>query len=68
MADNIKVMIVDDSALVRQVVSQALAREPGIEVVATASDPVFALDKLKTLWPASSSSTSKCRAWTASPF
>jgi len=51
MADKIKVMIVDDSALVRQVVSQALAKEPGIEVIATASDPVFALDKLKTLWP-----------------
>jgi len=47
----IKVMIVDDSALVRQVVSQALAKEPGIEVIATASDPIFALDKMKSLWP-----------------
>jgi two-component system, chemotaxis family, protein-glutamate methylesterase/glutaminase len=51
MADNIKVMIVDDSALVRQVVSLALAREPGIEVIATASDPVFAIDKLRQQWP-----------------
>jgi len=51
MAEKIKVMIVDDSALVRQVVSQALAKEPGIEVIATASDPVFALDKMKALWP-----------------
>lgn len=52
MADGkIKVMIVDDSALVRQVVSQALAKEPGIEVIATASDPVFALEKMKSLWP-----------------
>jgi len=51
MAENIKVMIVDDSALVRQVISQALAKEPGIEVIATASDPVFALDKMKSLWP-----------------
>lgn len=51
MADKIKVMIVDDSALVRQVVSQALAREPGIEVIATASDPVFAIEKLKANWP-----------------
>ena len=48
---NIKVMIVDDSALVRQVVSQSLNGQPGIEVVATASDPVFALDKMKSLWP-----------------
>jgi two-component system chemotaxis response regulator CheB len=51
MAGNIKVMIVDDSALVRQVISQALSREPGIEVVATASDPVFAVDKLRACWP-----------------
>lgn len=51
MADRIKVMIVDDSALVRQVVSQALAQDPGIEVIATASDPLFALEKMKNLWP-----------------
>jgi two-component system, chemotaxis family, protein-glutamate methylesterase/glutaminase len=51
MAEKIKVMIVDDSALVRQVVSQALAREPGIEVIATASDPVFAIEKLRSAWP-----------------
>jgi two-component system chemotaxis response regulator CheB len=51
MPGNIKVMIVDDSALVRQVVSQALAGEPGIEVIATASDPVFAIDKLRAQWP-----------------
>jgi len=51
MAEPIKVLIVDDSALVRQVVSQALAREPGIEVIATASDPVFAIDKLRVKWP-----------------
>jgi two-component system chemotaxis response regulator CheB len=47
----IGVMIIDDSALVRQVVSQALAREPGIEVIATASDPLFALDKMRAQWP-----------------
>ncbi len=51
MADNIKVMIVDDSALVRKVVAEALAREPGIEVIATASDPLFAIEKLKIQWP-----------------
>ena len=47
----IKVMIVDDSALVRQVVSQALSRDPGIEVIATAADPLFALDKMRSNWP-----------------
>jgi two-component system chemotaxis response regulator CheB len=51
MANKIKVMIVDDSAVVRQVVTQALASDPGIEVIATASDPVFALERMKTLWP-----------------
>lgn len=51
MADNIKVMIVDDSALVRQVVSQALEKAAGIEVIATAADPLFAIDKMRKLWP-----------------
>jgi two-component system chemotaxis response regulator CheB len=44
-------MIVDDSALVRQVIQQVLSREPGIEVIATASDPLFAIDKLRIQWP-----------------
>ncbi len=51
MADKIKVMIVDDSALVRQVISAALATDPAIEVIATASDPIFALQKMQTQWP-----------------
>ena len=51
MSNNIKVMIVDDSALVRQVVTQFIAREPGIEVIATAQDPVFAMEKMKKQWP-----------------
>jgi two-component system chemotaxis response regulator CheB len=33
------------------VVSQALATDSGIEVIATASDPIFALEKMKTKWP-----------------
>ncbi|WP_460564509.1 protein-glutamate methylesterase/protein-glutamine glutaminase [Hydrogenophaga aquatica] len=44
-------MIVDDSAVVRQVVAQAIAREPAIEVIATAHDPVFAIEKMKSGWP-----------------
>jgi len=51
MAERIKVMIVDDSAVVRQVVSLALAADPGIEVIGVASDPIFALQKMKTAWP-----------------
>ncbi|PKO93656.1 MAG: chemotaxis response regulator protein-glutamate methylesterase [Betaproteobacteria bacterium HGW-Betaproteobacteria-10] len=51
MAETIKVMIIDDSALVRQVVSQALAGKSDIEVIATASDPIFAIEKLRLKWP-----------------
>ena len=51
MADKIKVLVVDDSAVVRQVVTQALASDPGIEVIGTASDPVFALERMRTNWP-----------------
>ncbi len=51
MSDKIKVMIVDDSAVVRQVVTQAIATDPSIEVIATAQDPLFAIEKMKTLWP-----------------
>lgn len=51
MSPKTKVMIVDDSALVRQVITQAISRDPSIEVVATAQDPIFALEKLKNQWP-----------------
>jgi len=51
VADKIKVMVVDDSAVVRQVVTQAIASDPGIEVIATAQDPLFAIEKMKTNWP-----------------
>ena len=47
----IQVMIIDDSALVRQLVARAIAGEPGIEVMATASDPVFAMEKMRKGWP-----------------
>lgn len=51
MAESIKVMIVDDSAVVRQVVAKALAEAPGIEVVGVANDPLFALDRMRNDWP-----------------
>jgi len=47
----IKVMIVDDSAVVRMVLSERLAREPSIEVLDTASDPLFAMKKMEKHWP-----------------
>jgi len=45
------VFIVDDSAVVRQVVSEVLGGDPGMEVVGVASDPIFALDKMNKRWP-----------------
>ena len=47
----ITVMIVDDSAVVRQVLSGLLAADPQIEVIGTASDPLFALEKMQRQWP-----------------
>lgn len=47
----IRVMLVDDSATVRQVLSTALSREADIKIIATASDPLFAMDKMAREWP-----------------
>lgn len=47
----IRVMIVDDSAVVRQVLTAALEKDPEIEVIGTASDPIFALEKMQRDWP-----------------
>ncbi|HEX5364885.1 MAG TPA: chemotaxis response regulator protein-glutamate methylesterase [Gallionella sp.] len=47
----IRVMIVDDSAVVRQVLSAALGKDSEIEIIGTASDPVFALEKMQRDWP-----------------
>ncbi len=51
MNARIKVMIVDDSAVVRQTVRQALERDAGIEVIAAASDPLFAMGHMQRQWP-----------------
>jgi len=47
----IKTLIVDDSAIVRKILSEALSGEPDIEVVGTAPDPYVARDKILTLQP-----------------
>ncbi len=47
----IRVLVVDDSALVRQVLSQGLGMDPGIVVVGTASDPYVARDMIVRLQP-----------------
>jgi two-component system chemotaxis response regulator CheB len=47
----IRVLIVDDSATVRQVMSAVLGDAPGIEVMGTAADPLFAMEKMNRDWP-----------------
>ncbi|MCP5158104.1 MAG: chemotaxis response regulator protein-glutamate methylesterase [Gammaproteobacteria bacterium] len=49
--DKIKVLIVDDSALVRQILTEILSRDPGIQVVGSAADPYAAREKIKKLNP-----------------
>ena len=51
MAKPIRVLVIDDSALVRQILSEILAAAPGIEVVGTAQDPYVAREKIKALNP-----------------
>lgn len=47
----IRVLVVDDSALVRRVLSEELSRFPDIEVVGTAVDPYMARDRIVELKP-----------------
>lgn len=47
MTKKIRVLIVDDSAVVRQTLSGILSTDPEIEVIGTASDPFFAAKKMQ---------------------
>lgn len=47
----IQVFIIDDSAVVRQVLTQILNKDPEIEIIGFASDPIFASEKLSSVWP-----------------
>ena len=47
----VKVLIVDDSAVVRQVLTASLGDDPGIDVIGAASDPVFAMERMRVQWP-----------------
>jgi two-component system chemotaxis response regulator CheB len=47
----ISVLLVDDSAVVRQVLLAILNDTPDIHVMGAASDPIFAMDKLSREWP-----------------
>jgi two-component system chemotaxis response regulator CheB len=51
MQRKISVLIVDDSAVVRQVVTAVLEKDPGIVVMGAAHDPIFAMARMKHAWP-----------------
>ncbi|CBE68879.1 MAG: chemotaxis response regulator protein-glutamate methylesterase [Candidatus Methylomirabilis oxygeniifera] len=51
MNNKIRVLIVDDSALMRKMLTVLLGRDPQIEVIGAAADPFFARDKIKALNP-----------------
>ena len=46
MSDSIRVLIVDDSAVVRLALTEILSADPAIEVMATAADPLIAASKI----------------------
>ncbi|HED33324.1 MAG TPA: chemotaxis response regulator protein-glutamate methylesterase [Gammaproteobacteria bacterium] len=48
---SIRVFIVDDSAVVRKVLTDMLERVTGIEVIGSAQDPIFAQPKMEKGWP-----------------
>jgi two-component system chemotaxis response regulator CheB len=51
MGNKIRVLIVDDSAVVRQTLEKILSMDHGIEVMATASDPYIAVEKMRRELP-----------------
>lgn len=51
MADKIKVLIVDDSALVRQTMTEILSSDPSIKVIGAAVDPFAAVKKMEEQVP-----------------
>ena len=47
----IKVLVVDDSALMRQLLTEVINDDPNLEVIGTASDPYIAWEKIQRLKP-----------------
>lgn len=47
----VRVLVVDDSAVVRQVVCEILGGAPGLQVIGAVADPLFALARMRHEWP-----------------
>jgi len=50
-APPIRVLVVDDSAVVRQTLSEVLSSDPEIEIIGTAADPFVAADRIREQVP-----------------
>ena len=57
-----RVLIVDDAIVVRRTLSDAIARDPALEVAGTAANGRFALAKFSDLKPDNCSSCSRLRS------
>ena len=64
----IKVLIVDDSAVMRQLLKEILSSDPSIEVVATLSIRSRPVKRFRDCSPMCSRWTWKCPAWMGSLF
>jgi two-component system chemotaxis response regulator CheB len=51
MSERVRVLVVDDSALMRKLIPTILERDPSIEVIGTAMDGAFALKKIEEFHP-----------------
>lgn len=51
MSDKVRVLVIDDSALMRKLIPQILERDPSMQVVGTAMDGEFGLKKIEELRP-----------------
>jgi two-component system chemotaxis response regulator CheB len=47
----INVIVIDDSAVVRQAITATLSRDRSINVMAAVADPIFAMQRMKMQWP-----------------
>jgi len=47
----IKVLVVDDSAVVRQVLGGLIDKAPGLKLLHAVADPLLAMERMKTEWP-----------------
>jgi len=47
----ISVLVVDDSAVVRQVLAEIINKDPALELMAAVADPIFAMKRMEMSWP-----------------